>query len=93
MKSIGVDVAFNYKTTKTAEVLDKEGPINVCVTVWVHSRPLVPLLARRSLILLLHRYWDNVGGESLEAAIEYAAKGARFIVSFSPLLRRPTIIF
>ena len=35
MKSIGVDVAFNYKTTKTAEVLDKEGPINVCVTVWV----------------------------------------------------------
>ncbi|KAM5534492.1 hypothetical protein V8D89_011824 [Ganoderma adspersum] len=53
MKTIGVDVAFNYKTTKTADVLEKEGPINV--------------------------YWDNVGGESLEAAIEYAAKGARFI--------------
>ncbi|KAI1790247.1 NAD(P)-binding protein [Ganoderma leucocontextum] len=53
MKSIGVDVSFNYKTTKTAEVLEKEGPIDV--------------------------YWDNVGGEALEAAIEYAAKGARFI--------------
>ncbi len=25
-------------------------------------------------------YWDNVGGETLEAAIEYAGKGARFIV-------------
>ncbi|RDX54973.1 NAD-P-binding protein [Lentinus brumalis] len=24
-------------------------------------------------------YWDNVGGETLEAAIEYAGKGARFI--------------
>ena len=33
MKSIGADVAFNYKTTKTREVLEKEGPINMCVTV------------------------------------------------------------
>lgn len=29
MKSIGVDVAFNYKTNMVAEVLDKEGPIDV----------------------------------------------------------------
>ena len=29
MKSIGVDVAFNYKTTSTAEVLEKEGPIDM----------------------------------------------------------------
>ncbi|KAF8062309.1 hypothetical protein FPV67DRAFT_266233 [Lyophyllum atratum] len=29
MKSIGADVAFNYKTTDTAEVLAKEGPIDV----------------------------------------------------------------
>ncbi|KAF9474422.1 NAD(P)-binding protein [Pholiota conissans] len=29
MKEIGADVAFNYKTTKTAEVLEKEGPIDV----------------------------------------------------------------
>ena len=27
------------------------------------------------------RYWDNVGGESLDAALEYAARYARFIVS------------
>lgn len=31
MKSIGADVAFNYKTTSTSEVLSKEGPINVSV--------------------------------------------------------------
>lgn len=29
LKSIGADVAFNYKTTKTAEVLEKEGPIDM----------------------------------------------------------------
>lgn len=31
LKSIGADVAFNYKTTNTSEVLEKEGPINMCV--------------------------------------------------------------
>ena len=29
IKSAGADVAFNYKTTDTNEVLKKEGPINV----------------------------------------------------------------
>jgi len=31
MKGIGADVAFNYKTTTTKEVLEKEGPIDMCV--------------------------------------------------------------
>ncbi|KAG2009421.1 alcohol dehydrogenase [Coprinopsis cinerea AmutBmut pab1-1] len=53
MKSIGADVAFNYKTTNTLEVLQKEGPIDV--------------------------YWDNVGGETLDAALEAANINARFI--------------
>jgi NADPH-dependent curcumin reductase CurA len=53
MKELGADVAFNYKTTKTSEVLEKEGPIDV--------------------------YWDNVGGETLEAALAAAAMNARFI--------------
>ncbi|KAB5591573.1 hypothetical protein CTheo_5002 [Ceratobasidium theobromae] len=44
LKSIGVDVAFNYKKNKVSDVLAKEGPIDI--------------------------YWDNVGGESLEDAIE-----------------------
>ena len=33
MKEIGADVAFNYKTTDTKEVLKKEGPIDMCVIV------------------------------------------------------------
>jgi len=53
MKYLGADVPFNYKTTKTAEVLGKEGPIDI--------------------------YWDNVGGETLEAALDAASVGARFI--------------
>ncbi|KAJ7169192.1 hypothetical protein C8R43DRAFT_1155645 [Mycena crocata] len=53
MKSIGADVAFNYKTTDTREVLEKQGPIDV--------------------------FWDNVGGEILEAAIDFAAVNARFL--------------
>jgi len=53
IKKIGADVAFNYKTEKTLDVLKREGPINI--------------------------FWDNVGGETFEAAIEAAAVGARFI--------------
>ena len=33
MKDIGADVAFNYKTTSTAEVLEKEGPIDMFVII------------------------------------------------------------
>ena len=29
MKSIGADVAFNYKTTRTRDVLEKEGPLDM----------------------------------------------------------------
>ena len=29
MKSLGADVAFNYKTTSTREVLQKEGPLDM----------------------------------------------------------------
>ncbi|KAM5544840.1 hypothetical protein V8D89_001738 [Ganoderma adspersum] len=54
VKAIGADVVFNYKTTNTREVLQKEGPLNI--------------------------YWDNVGGETLEAAIDFSARHARVIV-------------
>ncbi|KAF8158806.1 hypothetical protein K438DRAFT_1942587 [Mycena galopus ATCC 62051] len=53
MKEIGADVAFNYKTTNTREVLEREGPIDV--------------------------YWDNVGGEILEAALDNANIYGRFL--------------
>lgn len=29
MKEIGVDVAFNYKTTKTADILKEHGPVDI----------------------------------------------------------------
>ncbi|PPQ76838.1 hypothetical protein CVT26_002296 [Gymnopilus dilepis] len=53
MKGLGADVAFNYKTTKTADILRNEGPIDI--------------------------YWDNVGGATLDAALEAANVNARFI--------------
>ena len=31
MKELGADVAFNYKTTSTSAILEKEGPLDVCV--------------------------------------------------------------
>ncbi|KAG6917865.1 hypothetical protein DXG01_000635 [Tephrocybe rancida] len=65
MKSIGADVAFNYKKTSTAEVLEKEGPIDV--------------------------YWDNVGGETLDAALVAANIGARFINLMSVVGKSITI--
>lgn len=38
MKEIGADVAFNYKTTETREVLAKEGPINMWAVFCILSR-------------------------------------------------------
>ncbi|KAF8909589.1 alcohol dehydrogenase [Mucidula mucida] len=54
MKDVGADVAFNYKTTDTLEVLKKEGPLDV--------------------------YWDNVGGSTLDAALESMKDFGRIIV-------------
>lgn len=33
LKEVGADVAFNYKTTSTKDILEKEGPINMCVSI------------------------------------------------------------
>ncbi|CAE6479556.1 unnamed protein product [Rhizoctonia solani] len=54
LKSIGTDVAFNYKKESIADVLAKEGPIDI--------------------------YWDNVGGSTLEAALDACNTGARVVV-------------
>ncbi|KAF5317692.1 hypothetical protein D9619_012537 [Psilocybe cf. subviscida] len=51
MKDIGADVAFNYKTAKTSEVLAKQKGIDI--------------------------FLDNVGGETLDAALEAAKVDAR----------------
>ena len=47
MKEVGADVAFNYKTTSTNEILEKEGPIDVSVhphllSVWLIELILFP---------------------------------------------------
>lgn len=73
MKKVGANVAFNYKTTDTSEVLQKEGPIDM-YALWLSD----------DLILIpINSYWDNVGGDTLSAALEAASIGARFIVSGS----------
>ncbi|KDN47627.1 hypothetical protein RSAG8_03417, partial [Rhizoctonia solani AG-8 WAC10335] len=54
LKSIGTDVAFNYKKESIADVLAKEGPIDI--------------------------YWDNVGGSTLEAALDACKLDARVVV-------------
>ncbi|KAF8588807.1 alcohol dehydrogenase [Ramaria rubella] len=50
---LGVDHAFNYKTTPVQEALAKHGPIDI--------------------------FWDNVGGQTLEAAIEHANVRGRIL--------------
>lgn len=37
------------------------------------------------------RYWDNVGGSALEAALEAAVPGARFVVRVRPFIKSPAI--
>ncbi|KAJ7228187.1 hypothetical protein GGX14DRAFT_508609 [Mycena pura] len=53
MRSLGADVAFNYKTTSVAQALGTHGPIDL--------------------------YFDNVGGEQLEAALENMNMNGRVV--------------
>ncbi|KAJ8489817.1 hypothetical protein ONZ45_g13428 [Pleurotus djamor] len=53
LQGLGVDVAFNYKTSTINKVLAQHGPIDI--------------------------FWDNVGGEALEAALNAANRHARFV--------------
>ena len=55
MRSIGADVAFNYKTTSVAAVLSQYGPIDL--------------------------YFDNVGGQTIEIALDNMNLHGRIIVS------------
>ena len=71
MKRIGADIAFNYKTTSTDEILAKEGPIDVYAFRYFSK------ICRHTY---QYSYWDNVGGETLESALNAAATSARFIV-------------
>lgn len=41
VRSLGGDVVFNYKTTSTKEVLEREGPIDMYVTLNIFSFVLI----------------------------------------------------
>ncbi|KDQ23503.1 hypothetical protein PLEOSDRAFT_1109146 [Pleurotus ostreatus PC15] len=84
LSSLGADVTYNYRTTSAREVLEKEGPIDMCVRaiiiiIIIIRDMIMHILTRRDA--RLHRYWDNVGGETLEAALDNASTGARFLES------------
>ncbi|KAJ7167684.1 hypothetical protein C8R46DRAFT_1093806 [Mycena filopes] len=53
LRSIGTDVAFNYKTTPVAAALEEHGPIDL--------------------------FFDNVGGDQLEATLEHMNMRGRVI--------------
>lgn len=78
VKTLGADVVFNYEKASTHDILEKEGPVNMYVSL-AQMRHKLPDYLRN---IATYSYWDNVGGEALEAALEFAAQKATFIVRF-----------
>jgi NADPH-dependent curcumin reductase CurA len=64
--SAGTDAKVEYMRSLGADV-----PFNYMI------KPYASVLSKHEPIDV---YWDNVGGEALEAAIEYAGLHARFVV-------------
>lgn len=75
MKELGADVAFNYKTTDIDELLEKEGPIDMYVTSGF-KRVRIFLTA-----YFFGSYWDHVGRESLDIALNHINKFGRIIIA------------
>ena len=59
MKEVGADVAFNYKTTSTNEILEKEGPIDVLVHFFFSSA--ISGVIFFSSQILGQRWWGDLG--------------------------------
>lgn len=76
-----MDIAFNYKREDTRKIL-AANPID--------SEP-ARFLAQRSISDLwsLLVYWDNVGGPTLDAALEYINEFGRVVACGSSSLPRP----
>ncbi|KAI0725228.1 NAD-P-binding protein [Fomitopsis betulina] len=72
VKSLGADVVFNYKKEDTKAVLEREGGSDMQA-----DRMYVPRYVM--LRAMIRSYWDNVGGQVLEAALDAAHRYARFI--------------
>lgn len=77
MKECGADVAFNYKTTGIRDVLSQHGPINLYASYFV----LIRQTFKRGVVI---SYWDHVGGDSLDAALEASDRFAHFVVRLPP---------
>lgn len=87
LKEIGADVVFNYKTENTLEILEREGGIDLCVAFACKDN-LPNLRADPGM----NRYWDNVGGDTLAAALDAAHVSARFIASMLSLFKNRELI-
>ncbi|KAG5644330.1 hypothetical protein DXG03_008689 [Asterophora parasitica] len=85
MESIGADVAFNYKTTSTAEVLAKHGPIDVITKIkfTIHEIQNLSLVTGKSLSIngfivsrLHHKYEEDfyatIPGKIASGEIKYS---------------------
>ena len=61
LRSIGVDVPVNYKEQDVEAVLREHGPIDMYVSCTA--------LGRAVTTDIRYRYWDNVAGNTLDAAL------------------------
>ena len=74
VKQLGADIVFNYKKEDVADVLKREGPLDMYV-------PLSFIFGSPNKACSPISYWDNVGGYQLDSALANATeRGARFIV-------------
>ena len=58
------------------------------MTFWLGKVPSIcmhPLVLSLTVTNPSKSYWDNVGGETLEGALDFSAKGARVIVGVRQL--------
>jgi NADPH-dependent curcumin reductase CurA len=71
LRDIGVDVAFNYKTTDLDSVLKEHGPIDMYV---------LDCLDMRTIDFTCCSYWDHVGNQALETTLNHMSVSGRVAV-------------
>ena len=92
LKSLGFDVAFNYKTTTTEKALDQVTimvfhifysltafMVPMCLWLMVNQSLFSPALLSQHAPDGIDIYWDNVGGEVLDAVLERMKPHGRII--------------
>ena len=74
LKSVGADVAFNYKEADVNKVLAENGPIDMYVVLNIGIT---------SLLTYFCSYWDNVAGSITDAALQNMNMFGTIIVRLS----------